>query len=66
MTASPSDPPPIDLQRNDVKGAVAWYRWHRERGVQVDREQSEILMRLQDEDGPLLAALDQLAFDLPR
>lgn len=63
---SPGQPPPVNLQRNDLSGAVAWFRWHRERKVEADREQAEIVMRLQDEDGPLLAALERLAFELPR
>ena len=65
MTSSPDLPPTTDLQRNDLAGAVAWFRWHRERNLKVNPEVVALLLRLQDEDGPLLEALDQLSFDFP-
>ena len=57
MTADP--PPTLDIERNDIEGALAVFRWYRERGREIHPDTAHVLLMLQDDSDELLQRLDE-------
>lgn len=55
-----SDPPSADLDRNDLDGALAWFRWHIERNLTPDPDTAHVLYMLQDDSTALKEAVRKL------
>lgn len=51
--------PSADLERNDVEGALAVFRWYREQGRETPPDLAHVLLMLQDDSDELLRRLDE-------